>query len=455
MAYVKIHPIKSTVQRAINYIANQEKTNDGSLIYSADCQHQTAGKQFEKTRLENKTRGTVLARHLIQSFAPGETTPEIAHQIGLELCQNILGHDYEFVLATHSDRGHIHNHIIFNNVSHTKGNCYRSNKRSYHNIRYKSDRLCKKHGLSIIDEYYKEYTEKFKSRGKSWYEYDLHKQGKSWKSKLQFDIDRFILKANSWEEFLKLMTKAGYEIKYGKHIAFKHKSKNEKQRFTRARTIGEDYAEEILKERINNNKQTRAEQQTNKLKKIIDINKNEKAKTSTAYGRWAINYNLKAVTTSLRELNKMGIETMADIDRAIESSTKELSDAQDRLKENSNQLKQLTNDMENANIIKKYDSIYQHSIKHPDSKEFFTEYSNELQAYKNAREELIKGYQDQELPSTEKLLQKIEKLDSQRATLLKNYKEAKEKMKKIHEHGQNYKDYMRGEWRNKPDLKKE
>ena len=98
----------------------------------------------------------MLARHLIQSFLPGEATPEIAHQIGLELCKKILKDEYEFILSTHIDKGHIHNHIIFNNVNMVTGKCYQSNKRSYHQIRYQSDKLCKENSLSVIDEYYED-----------------------------------------------------------------------------------------------------------------------------------------------------------------------------------------------------------------------------------------------------------------------------------------------------------
>ena len=85
---------------------------------------------------------------------PGEVDPIKAHEIGMELCKKILKEDYEFVLATHVDRGHIHNHIIFNNVNYTTGKCYQSNKKSYHKIRYQSDELCKENKLSVIDEYY-------------------------------------------------------------------------------------------------------------------------------------------------------------------------------------------------------------------------------------------------------------------------------------------------------------
>ncbi|HGC7249124.1 TPA: relaxase/mobilization nuclease domain-containing protein, partial [Streptococcus agalactiae] len=143
-----------------------------------------------------------------------------------------------------------HNHIIFNNVNMVTGKCYQSNKRSYHQIRYQSDKLCKENNLSVIDEFYETYRKKYKTNGKSWYENDQFKKGTSWKSRLQFDIDRAIKQSKDWDDFIKRMAVLNYEIKYGKNIAFKHK---DKERFIRTKTIGEDYTEDRLKERILDN----------------------------------------------------------------------------------------------------------------------------------------------------------------------------------------------------------
>ena len=167
MAITKIHPIKSTLHLAINYIVNEEKTDEQLLVSTHKCHESSAHTQFLRTREEAGTKGTVLARHLIQSFLPGEATPEMAHRIGLELCKKILKDEYEFVLSTHIDKGHIHNHIIFNNVNMVTGKCYQSNKKSYHKIRYQSDKLCKENNLSVIDEHYESFKKKYKVNGKS------------------------------------------------------------------------------------------------------------------------------------------------------------------------------------------------------------------------------------------------------------------------------------------------
>ena len=135
MAVTKTHPIKSTLKAAIEYICNPDKTDGKLLVSSFGCAAETADIEFEWTRRHAIDKGTHLGRHLIQAFEPGEVTPEEAHRIGMELAREVLGGKYEFVLTTHIDKDHVHNHLIFNAVSFTDHKHYHSNKRSYHEIR--------------------------------------------------------------------------------------------------------------------------------------------------------------------------------------------------------------------------------------------------------------------------------------------------------------------------------
>ena len=150
MAVTKTHPIKRALKAAIDYICNPEKTDGKLLVSSYGCAAETADIEFAWTRRHAIDKGTNLGRHLIQAFQPGEVTTEQAHEIGMELAREILGGRYEFVLTTHIDRDHVHNHLIFNAVSFADHKHYHSNKRSYHFIRRTSDRICKEHGLSVI-----------------------------------------------------------------------------------------------------------------------------------------------------------------------------------------------------------------------------------------------------------------------------------------------------------------
>ncbi len=207
MAVTKTHPIKSTLKAAIDYICNPEKTDGKLLVSSYGCAAETADIEFAWTRRHAIDKGTNLGRHLIQAFQPGEVTPEQAHEIGMELAKEILGGKYEFVLTTHIDKNHVHNHLIFNAVSFTDHRHYHSNKRSYHYIRRTSDRLCKEHGLSVIIP--------GQDKGKSYIEHQATQNGTSYKAKLKAAIDRLLPACSNLEELLRRLQREGYEIKRG------------------------------------------------------------------------------------------------------------------------------------------------------------------------------------------------------------------------------------------------
>ena len=174
MAVTKTHPIKSTLKAAIDYICNPDKTDGKLLVSSFGCAAETADIEFEWTRRHSIDKGTHLGRHLIQAFEPGEVMPEEAHRIGMELAREVLGGKYEFVLTTHIDKDHVHNHLIFNAVSFTDHKHYHSNKCSYHEIRRASDRLCREHGLSVIVP--------GRDKGKSYIEHQAAQNGTSYKA---------------------------------------------------------------------------------------------------------------------------------------------------------------------------------------------------------------------------------------------------------------------------------
>lgn len=437
MAITKIHPIKATLNLAIDYITSKEKTGEKVLVSSAFCHPTTAHMQFLKTRDESDTKGTVLARHLIQSFLPGETTAQKAHEIGLELCKNILKNEYEYVLATHLDKGHIHNHIIFNNVNKNTLKCYKSNKRSYHQIRYQSDKLCKANNLLVIDEFYESYKNKYKTNGKSWYENHHHNKGTSWKSKLQFDIDRVIRQAKDWEDFLSRMSKLGYEIKHGKHIAFRYK---DKARFTRAKIIGEDYTEERIKERLLETPKVSKIKTNRKLEKVIDIRSNKKAQTSKGYEIWARKHNLKAMAKSLVLLRESGINSISGLDKVIQERADKRQELQDKIKTIDSKMIHLSETIENANIISKYLEVYKYHKENTEDELFSNEYASEIALYKAAATEMLKHYK--KLPNIKETLAKLDILQEKKNTLMEEYSESKDIMDDLFLIRKNFEQYM-------------
>lgn len=308
MAITKIKPIKATVGKAIRYIINPEKTDEGLLVSSYGCAPETADIEFDFTRGKSRGVGGNQAYHLIQSFQKEEVKMEDAHRIGKEFADKILEGQYEYVISTHIDKGHIHNHIIFNSVNYKTHKKYHDCKKSYQDIRQISDTLCEENKLSII--------ETPKGKGKSQYEYRTGKEGKSWKAKLQNTIDQCIEQSKSWEEFLLKMQGNGYEIKTGKFISFKAPGQ---ERFCRAKTIGDSYGEEMIRERILNpveNKTDKPQQQRSGKKKldskkinlIADLSKNIKCQESGGYRYRMEVINLKEKTKTLNYLMRNNLE---------------------------------------------------------------------------------------------------------------------------------------------------
>ena len=180
---------------------NPDKLDGKLLVTSFGCAAETADIEFGWTRHHTIDKGTHLGRHLIQAFEPGEVSAEEAHEIGLQLAKEILGGKYEFVLTTHIDKGHIHNHLIFNAVSFTDHKHYHSNKRSYHEIRRANDRLCQEHGLSVIVP--------GRDKGKSYIEHQAAQNGTSDKAKLKAAIDRLIPVSSNLEDLLARLQREG------------------------------------------------------------------------------------------------------------------------------------------------------------------------------------------------------------------------------------------------------
>ena len=280
MAVTKIKPIRGTVNKALAYILDPKKTDDELYVSSYGCAaSDAAAKEFKWTRNLAVQQGMqmpkVIARHLIQSFDVGEVTPEQAHEIGKQFADEWLKGKYEYVIATHIDKGHCHNHIIFNSVNYVDFHAYRSNKQTYRQMRQLSDEICKEHGLSVIPP--------SQSKGMSYKEYTEAKRGTSWKQKLKQTIDRCVITAKDYDEFLKMMQDAGYEIKTGKYISFRAEGQ---ERFTRAKTIGENYTEERIKERIQGRNPRKRQMQTGRkgISLIGDIQERIKLINSKAVG---------------------------------------------------------------------------------------------------------------------------------------------------------------------------
>ena len=261
MAITKVYAVRHQLKRAISYAANEEKTALCNIIDYAANPSKTEQRLFESSincmsvetayneMMETKHKfgkeGKVLAYHYIQSFAPGEVTPELAHKIGCEFAAECFGDRFEVVIGTHLDKNHLHNHVIVNSVSFTDGGKFRSTPKSYYNIiRKTSDRLCREYELSVIEQP--------KRRGKHYAEWSAERQGKpTIRGQMREELDEIIKQSYTISEFWTILKRRGYVISlHGENVLHTSIIPPYGKRAIRLDSLGDDYSEESIKERI-------------------------------------------------------------------------------------------------------------------------------------------------------------------------------------------------------------
>ena len=413
------------MSKAIAYILNPEKTDEKLLVSSYGCASETAAREFEWTRKRAEQKGMnpvrIIARHVIQSFEIGEVTPELAHEIGKQFADEILGGKYEYVLTTHIDKDHVHNHLIFNAVDFVDYHAYKSYKRIYYDMREVSDRLCKENGLSVIPP--------SQNKGMGYKEYTEAKRGTSWKQKLKQTIDRIVITAKDYDDFLRLMQEAGYEIKTGKYISFRAKGQ---ERFTRSKTIGENYTEERIKERIAGRTPRRSQRQTTPkgISLIGDIQERIRLIDSRGYEYKAKLTILKEAARTLNYLTENSLLQYADLEKKVEDvhssydrTGKELKGVEARLREVQPLIKNISN-------YQRLKPVYDAFQKAKDKPSFKAKHKAELVIFEAARSTLLAMQGDEKLPSLktlqaeqQRLLEEQQRLYDERAKLKKEVKQ--------------------------------
>ena len=233
-----------SLQDALDYAANRDKTEQSCFESSYACTLETAFADMRQTKEQWHKPGGVQGYHLVQSFAAGEVTPELAHQIAKELADRVLGGQYEYVIGTHLNTGHIHSHIVWNSVSCVDGKKYRSNYKSYvKEIRAVSDELCRKYKLSVID------TENSNHVAKPYAEWLAEKNGQpTWRTAIRQDVDDAIQQSLTWRQFLNALERKGYEVRMGRKYPVLRPPG--KERFARFKTLGKRYTPEAIQTRI-------------------------------------------------------------------------------------------------------------------------------------------------------------------------------------------------------------
>ena len=233
-----------SLQAAVDYALNKDKTERDLFCSAIGCTLDSAFKDMcQIKRMWHKEKG-VQGFHLVQSFAAGEVTPELAHQIGQELADRLLGGKFQVVISTHLNTGHIHNHLVWNSVSIQMGKKYRSNEKSYFTqVRRISDELCRKYQLSVID------TEKSERVARPYAQWLAEQEGKpTWKTVIQQDVDAAIAASLTWKQFLRVLEQQGYTFRFDrKYMTLKPPGKDRPVRF---KTLGKNYTPEAIQRRI-------------------------------------------------------------------------------------------------------------------------------------------------------------------------------------------------------------
>ena len=413
MAYIKIFPIKVTDKKALDYIMNPDKTEEKLLISSFACSPESADLEFALTREEGKKnmmdKGNNLAFHLIQSFKPGEVDAETAHKLGKKFADEVLKGKYEYVISTHVDQDHIHNHIIFNATSFVDHHKYVSNKRSYHKICRISNRICQENGLVT--------SMPTGEKGKSYKENMEYHCGNSWKAKLKVAVDKAIWSSINYDEFLQKMMLAGYEIRQGKNLAFRAP---EQKNFTNMKSLGSYYTEEnvLLRLEKNRHKTKSPRNVSREVRLFINISAYVSTGNRAGFERWAQLNNLKEAARTFNYLSENNLLNYEDFQQHI-------TDIEDAIHTTEQHLADLTDEISKEKIIQKHCDSYricrkiiENGKSAPDPKSYKINHLAEYQLHDTLKKQLL-DLGITKIPSPERQHVKIENLEKEHSVVVK------------------------------------
>jgi hypothetical protein len=437
--HVKKNRDKSkTISDIVDYIEDPDKTDNGKLISSYECDSRVADEQFSIAKCEyeyftgrNQGAHDVLAYHIRQSFKPGEVDPETANRIGYELALSFTKGKHAFVVATHIDRHHVHNHIIFNSTALTCDRKFDDFKRSGKAVRRISDLLCVENGLSIIKN-------PQPSNGKNYGEW-LDDKEPSWQEKLRRKIDDVLPGCSSFEDFLSVMKMAGYKVNdKRKHISFQAPGQ---QRTTRLDTLGGDHTEAAIRERIDGKKiissagvslyaPANAGGGFVRVNLLIDIQSKIREGKGEGYENWARIFNLKEAAKTLLFLKENGIDSYDDLVNKSSSASGDFTSLSKKIKETETRMNEITELQKHIGTYGKTRDVYAQYKKSGWNKKFYEEHRSDIVLHRAAKKYFDNaGYgKDKKLPTIPSLKQEYAALISEKKKFYAVYRSAKSNM---------------------------
>ena len=436
MATTRLMPLHSgkgrTVAEALNrvtdYVENPEKTNGGKLVTAYQCNPSIADQAFLFSKRQyaaitgrERKDNDVIAYHLRQSFKPGEITPELANKIGYDLAMSLTKGKHAFIVCTHVDKQHIHSHIVFNSTALDCTRKFRNFWGSSFAVRKISDMLCLENGLSVI-------AEPKPSRGSygTWLGED---KPPTVRGQLEQIIDAALKDCKDFDSFLAAMRAAGVEVKRGKHLAFKIPGG---KRFIRCDSLGDDYTEAAIMERISGKRIVAPKAKAavkSKPNLLIDIQTKMQQANSPGFERWAKIFNLKEMAKTVMYLQENGLTDLRELEKACDAAVQKFNDLADQSKAASARMKDISELQKQIGTYGKTREIYAQYRKLTGRKRenFYEQHSSEITVCQAA-----KRYFDslglKKLPSIQSLKQEYATLYAENRKRYPEYKQAKAKM---------------------------
>ncbi|MCI1654157.1 MAG: relaxase/mobilization nuclease domain-containing protein [Lachnospiraceae bacterium] len=429
-----------------DYAQNPEKTEKGDLVTAYACDPMTCDEEFLLSKRQyrqytgREQKGDVIAYQIRQSFKPGEITAEEANRVGYELAMAFTKGRHAFIVATHTDRAHIHNHIIFNSTSLDCRQKFRDFRRSGLALQQVSDRICLEHGLSVIEP--RPYRERKRPAA--------YPKRPKLRDGICAQIDQILSgRPKDFEDFLHRMEEAGYEVKRGKQIAFRGKGQ---QRFIRLRSLGEGYSEEEIQNEIagvisEKDRKSGQNHEEPYFHLLLDIQSRMQGK-GAGYERWMKVYNLKQMADTFLFLREQHIETFADLYEKTDAAVSRFDDLNRLIRDAETKMAANLAMQKHIQNYAKTRDIYAAYRKSGYSKSFFEAHRAEITLHKAAKE----AFDDagtRKLPSIRSLREDYAKLLAKKKQAYPEYREAKRKMQDYLKARQNVESFY-GE-----DLKKE
>ena len=414
--------MKECIQFHIDYAKNPEKTQNGLLVSAYECNPETATEEFliSKKMYEMITKRSQpkdkdnISYMLMQSFKPEEITPQEAHEIGYQFAYEFTKGEHQFVVSTHTDKEHIHNHVEFNSTSLDCTHKFNAYKQWGISAQKLSDKICKEHCLSTIKEP--------QQKGKHYAEWKAKKENKSWKQALKNTIDEIIPQSKDFEDFMENMRKQGYEVKQGKQISFRAVGQN---RFTRMKTLGVEYTEIAIAEKI---KLQQLKEKTSKksITSFIDIEQKKKEGKGAAYEQWAKIFNVKQAANTVNFLTENDINYQT-LEQQVQNSTERFHEISDQLKQKEKQIKEVLELKTNIIYYARTIDIYKQYQKTKDKQNFQKEHSEDIIKHEKTKEFFEKTNQKR-LPKVKELQQQYQNLLAEKQQLYQQYTTAKKEM---------------------------